>query len=108
MSPSDYRLPRLLKILLRPLADADMLASIEEDLGLRRAAAAADRGRFRAGCVVIRHIVSLVSSLALEAFTWRMAMLRSYLKTALRQIFIIQGPEIDAQEPGPTCARETL
>ena len=94
MSPSDYRLPRLLKILLRPLADADMLASIEEDLGLRRAAAAADRGRFRAGCVVIRHIVSLVSSLALEAFTWRMAMLRSYLKTALRQIFRQRGYSI--------------
>jgi putative ABC transport system permease protein len=86
MTPADFRFPRLPKNLLRFLADEDMLASIEEDLGLRYAAVASERGSFRARLFVLRQIISLFFSLILEALTWRMTMLNSYLKIALRQL----------------------
>jgi cell division protein FtsX len=94
MTQSHFRLPRFLKTLLRSMADADMLASIEEDLGLRIAAATAERGRFHARIFMLRQIFSLLISLVLEAFAWRMTMLNSYLKTALRQIIRQQGYSI--------------
>ena len=86
MTPADFRFPRLPKNLLRFLADEDMLASIEEDLGLRSAAVASERGSFRARLFVLRQIISLFFSLILEALIWRMTMLNSYLKIALRQL----------------------
>ena len=91
MSPPEFRFSRFFRFLLKRLTDEDMSASIEEDFTQRFAALAAERGPRRARCAMPVRQLSLLLSLTGESMTWHWSLLRSYAKSAVRQIVRRKG-----------------
>lgn len=91
MNKQDFRVPKFARFLIRRLSDQDMLSSIEEDLNHRFQDTAEVKGESNAGIHCALHLVSVIFSLALESVLWRITMLRSYLKIAIRQLIRQKG-----------------
>jgi len=86
MSRKGFQLPRMVRWLIKRLADEEMLASVTEDLEVRCQNAAERFGPLRSRMWCGIHIVSLLLSFAVESLIWRWSLFRSYLKVAVRQI----------------------
>ncbi len=86
MRPPNFDLPRWACSLVRRFADQEVLDSVTEDLETRCKATAVTSGhvpaRFQWGLLVSIVVISFLS----EYMVWRMTMMGSYLKVALRHI----------------------
>lgn len=86
MIPPRFNLPRWACFLIRRVADQEMLDSVAEDLETRCRATAATRGRILARLQWGFQVWVIVISFLCEAVMWKMTMMGSYLKLALRHI----------------------
>ncbi len=86
MSIEGFQLPRMVRWLIKRLADEELLASVTEDFESRCRSAADRLGPLRARLWCGIHILSLLSSFAVESLVWRWGLIRSYIKLAFRQI----------------------
>ena len=86
MIPSRFTLPRWACFLVHRFADQEMLDSVAEDLKARCSETLAARGRIPARLQWGFQVLMLVISFLSEAVVWKMTMMGSYLKVALRHI----------------------
>lgn len=86
MKQAQYKPPRWVCFLIRRLSDREMSDSVTEDLEARCLAAEETYGRFRARLLWSMQVLILVISFLSEALMWKMTMMGSYLKLALRHI----------------------
>ena len=91
MRIKEYRIPRIAKYLLSCIADEEMLCSIIEDLEDRYKETTRTEGISKARVQNSLNIISIMISLIIESVLWRMTMLRSYLKVALRHLVRQKG-----------------
>jgi putative ABC transport system permease protein len=91
MKDKEFRFSRVARLLLRRVADEEMLYSAEEDLAVRYQQALEEKGALRANIQSVIQTISLFFSFLIETFTWRMTMFRSYLKVALRALIRQKG-----------------
>jgi len=86
MKDKEFRFSHLARSLLRRYADEEMLLSAEEDLAARHKQALEEKGAFRANLQSVFQIIALFFSFLIESFVWRITMIRSYIKVALRTL----------------------
>jgi putative ABC transport system permease protein len=91
MKSKEFRFSRAARFCLRCFADTETLCSAEEDLAAQYQQALEEKGAFRANLQSVFQIVALFFSFLIEAFTWRVTMIRSYLKVALRALYRQKG-----------------
>ena len=91
MRIKEYRIPRIAKYLLSCIADEEMLCSIIEDLEDRYKETTRTGSISKARVQSSLNITSIMISLIIESVLWRMTMLRSYLKVALRNLVRQKG-----------------
>jgi len=91
MTAKNFRIPGFLRFLLRRLSDEDTMHSLTEELEDRFQETAGEFGPFRARTKIYIQILFLLASFLLETISWRLTMLKSYLKVAFRQIIRQKG-----------------
>lgn len=79
-------LSALTRNLLRVFTDSDLADSVVEDMEDRYAGNVEQKGRFYARSVWAGKLVIVLTSFAVKSFSWRMVMLKNYLKLTIRTI----------------------
>ena len=91
MIDHEFRFPRLGRAALALFADDDMLNSIEEELESRWQENLNERNISLARLLLLGQIMGLVFTFAFESLLWRNAMLKNYIKVALRRLMREKG-----------------